>query len=417
MVAMSQPPSMSFPPGPPQPGGAFGVPPQRRALPVLRKRQLVALPIITIILGSLIQAVLVLLTMASSKGIAVLAIALSALVSLIGVLLLAWLDRWEPEPPRLLMAAFFWGGGVGLVLVFVLDALLSVVGGSSDFFGAVIAAPLAEESAKGLFMVLILLTSRRGRGEFNSLTDALVYAGFIGIGFSFVEDMMYIAGQTSVGEALTLAGIRLGLGAFSHSIYTAMTAIGLWKGMNSSGAMRFIWPVIGWLGAVALHAIHNGSTFLGFGAYAAALVLVAFPAFIFVVVIGVRSSRREGTVVRQQLPVMVHAGWITPTEAGWLGNLSSRRQQLRAAQASGSEEQGRLKAFRDNVTELAFVRDRLDGQQHRHQPLSPELLAQHDELVGLIRNSHQWVDQRLAPHAGGWPVLPGQPGRVYGQPR
>lgn len=401
-----------------QPGpGQFGpgqFPPMPRTRPVLRKKQALVLPIITIVLGSLIMAFFVLATMVGSKGIAVLAIILSATLSTIGILLLLWLDRWEPEPPHLLVAAFFWGGGVSLILVLILNVFAGAFG-SGDFFSAVIAAPLTEETSKGLFLVLILLASRRGRAEFNSLTDALVYAGFIGIGFSFVEDMMYIAGQSSVGEALTLAGIRLGLGAFSHSIYVSMTAIGLWKGLNSSGAMRFIWPFLGWCAAVALHAIHNGSTFLGAGAYFGALILVAFPAFVFVIVIGVRSSRREGKVVREQLPAMVHAGWITPTEAGWLGNLKSRKEQLRSAKADGPEEKARLKAFRDNVTELAFVRDRLDEQQRRHQPLSPELLAQHDELVNLNRNSHQWVQQRLEPHAGGWPSLAGQPGMIYGR--
>ena len=411
MLAMTQPMPYQQP-------GQFGPgpypPPMPRTRPVLRKKQVLALPIITIILGSLVMGFFVLATVMGNKGIAVLAIVLSATLSSIGILLLLWLDRWEPEPPHLLVAAFFWGGGVSLVLVLILSAFVEPLG-SGDFFSAVIAAPLTEETSKGLFLVLILLASRRGRAEFNSLTDALVYAGFIGIGFSFVEDMMYIAGQNSVGEALTLAGIRLGLGAFSHSIYVSMTAIGLWKGMNSSGAMRVIWPFLGWCGAVALHAIHNGSTFFGTGAYFLALVFVAFPALVFLIVIGVRSSRREGKVVRQQLPAMVHAGWITPTEAGWLGNLRGRKEQLRSANAQGPEEKQRLRAFRDNVTELAFVRDRLDEQQRRRQPLSPELLAQHDDLVTLIRNSQQWVQQRLEPHAGGWQTMQGQPGTVYGR--
>ncbi|NNG20598.1 PrsW family intramembrane metalloprotease [Naumannella sp. ID2617S] len=406
-------PSMSYPP--PQQSPMPYRPASRLGWPVLRKKQMLVLPIITIILGSLVMGALVLLTTigTSNKGIALLAILCSALVSSIGVLLLLWLDRWEPEPPHLLVAAFFWGGGVCLILVVIFNLLLSAVGGSGDFFGATIAAPLAEESAKALFLVLILLTSRRGRGEFNSLTDALVYAGFIGIGFSFIEDLMYIAGQKTVGEALLLAGIRLGLGAFSHSIYTAMTAIGIWKGMNSRGAMRFIWPFLGWCAAVLLHGLHNGSTFLGIGAFFGMLVLVALPAFICIVVMAVFAFRREGRVVQQQLPVMVHSGWISPTEAGWLGHLKGRKQQLAAAQSRGKEERTRLQAFRDNATELAFVRDRLDDQQRRNQQLSPELLTQHDELVGLLSNNKQWVDQQLAPHASGWSPMPGAPGTAY----
>lgn len=382
--------------------------------PILRKKQVFVVPIIAIITGAIIMSALIFITVVSTPRIGILAVFLSALASVIGVLLLTWLDRWEPEPPHLLVTAFFWGGGVSLLMVFVGSLFLSLFGGTGDFFSAVISAPLVEESAKGLFLVLVLLVTRRGRAEFNSLTDALVYAGFVGIGFSFIEDLLYIAGQETIGGAVTLAGVRLGLGAWSHSIYTAMTAIGLWLAVTQRGPLRFIWPVIGWAVAVALHAIHNGSTFLGMGAYFGSLLLFSLPAFVVFVVLAVRSHRREGRVVQAQLPVLVHNGWVTPQEADWLSNLRSRRAALRHASTQGAPERRRVSTFRDNVTELAFVRDRLDRMG---PPYSPELIQHHDELVGLLNGNKQWIGDHLPtqPPPGWAPVGP-RPGLEYAPP-
>ena len=61
-----------------------------------------------------------------------------------------------------------------------------------------IVAPLIEEAAKGLFL-LILMTGRR-RNELNSLTDCLVYAGVIAAGFAWLEDIGYIATAHSIGR-------------------------------------------------------------------------------------------------------------------------------------------------------------------------------------------------------------------------
>lgn len=401
----------------PQPPAPAGRAPLSRPL---RKRQLMVLPIIVIVVGVLVLSAMLLLGVLGNKnpGIGLIGLFLSGLTCTIGILLLRLLDRWEPEPPQLLLAAFFWGGGVSLILVLGLSPFIDPH--LSDVFSSSVIAPIMEESSKGLFLVLVVLSSRRGRNEFNSLTDAIVYAGFVGIGFSFIEDTLYIAEQSTVNDAVTLAGMRLGLGAFSHSFYTTMTAIGLWKGVNSRGAMRFIWPFGGWLLAVCLHGLHNFSAALGEGAYFLTLLVIALPMVVIIVIAAVRSRRKEGAVVREQLPSMVHFGWITPAEAGWLGTLKSRKEQLARAKADPTDRR-RMIAFCDNATELAFVRDRLDKQQAKGIQLSPELLAHHQELVGLLENNASWVNERLAPHAEGWPAIQGQqtayyPGQQQGLP-
>lgn len=376
------------------------------------------LPIVTIVVGALIMMALIGSALAGGGRdrepmVGVLAIAISSAASIIGILLLSWLDRWEPEPPHLLLAAFFWGGAISVAVVFVLTPLLiDPLVGRSDFAQAVIGAPLMEELAKGLFLVIVLLLSRRGRAEFNSLTDALVYAGFVGVGFSFVEDMLYLSSQKTGAEALQLAGFRIGLGAYSHSIYTAMTAIGCWLALNARNPLARVFLAFGgWCVAVLLHALHNGSTFFGSGAYFAELLLVGFPAAIAFVVIAVVSHRREGTIVQRQLPAMVYHGWLTPEEAGWIGSLPGRRERRRAAAVNAPADRKRLSVIIDAATELAFVRNRLDRQR---EPRSRELLVHHDELVGILTTNKQWATARLAPHHNAWAPIGGAPGVRYG---
>lgn len=411
----------------PQPGRAY--PPQQPAFPaswpmLRRKPQAVVIPIIAIVLGSLIGGLITLLTFggAAMEGhafSAVMGIIFSAVVASLGVLYLNWLDRWEPEPPLLLVTAFFWGGGVALLITEIVNAIFAT---KNEFLVVAVRAPLVEESAKGAFFLLVMLTTRKARNELNSLTDALVYAGMIGIGFSFVEDLTYIARANSLGDA-TMTLFMRGIGAFSHSIYTSLTAIGIWKGLNSRGALRVLWPMLGWLGAVTLHGIHNGSGFvLGNALVTIAFVLLFdFACFVGFLVLAWWSRRLEKRTVAQQLHPMVRRGWVTPQEADWLASLTQRRGRLKMP-ALPADEKKRLRSFSDDATELAFVRSRLDAQVARGERPSPELIAHHDELVALLQDSRAFVAARVpqtAPHQWHAPVAPHLPpqGAYAGPPQ
>ncbi len=95
-----------------------------------------------------------------------------------------------------------------------------------------IGAPVVEEAAKGAFL-LLMMTGRR-RNELNSLTDCLVYAGLVGAGFAWLEDILYIAGGESLGDSLLTAAVRLIMGPFAHSLFTTMFGIGVWFALTES---------------------------------------------------------------------------------------------------------------------------------------------------------------------------------------
>ena len=135
---------------------------------------------VIIALGTIVGLIVILLTAASPVGTAI-GFVLSSLAMTVVVLAYLWLDRWEPEPARLLILAFLWGASVAVIIATILQLTLeaAINPGATEAIhpvSVVLGAPLTEEAAKGLFLLLMMTGLRRN--ELNSLTDCLIYAGF-----------------------------------------------------------------------------------------------------------------------------------------------------------------------------------------------------------------------------------------------
>jgi RsiW-degrading membrane proteinase PrsW (M82 family) len=344
--------------GAPQPPRAFGRPLQRR----IRK---VGAPLaVIIVLGTIAGLIVIVLTALNPAGTAV-GFVLSTVAMAVVVLAYLWLDRWEPEPPRLLVLAFLWGASVAVIIAAVLELWIaaSIKHGVADTTGAgsvVIAAPLVEEAAKGLFLVLMM--SGRRRNELNSLTDCLVYAGITAAGFAWLEDILYIANGKTLGESLLTAAMRLIMAPFAHPLFTTMTGIGVYFALQHRNIVaKIAYILLGYLGAVIMHGLWNGSSLLGLRAYALVYLLWMVPIFGLAVWLGVSSRRREQRVVASKLPGMVAAGVVTANEATWLGSIRNRKLAIGRATQHGGRQAGKsVKKFAAQVVELAFVRDRID---------------------------------------------------------
>lgn len=319
---------------------------------------------VVIVLAVVAGLIIIALTALNPVGTAV-GFVLSSLTMVIVVLAYLWLDRWEPEPPRLLFFAFLWGASVAVVLSVVLGLYIEslITQGETDhvsWLSVVVAAPIMEEAAKGLF-VLLMMTGRR-RNELNSMTDCLVYAGLVGAGFAWLEDILYISGGESLGESLLTAALRLIMAPFAHSLFTTFVGIGVYFALQH----RDVWAKVGYLlagylAAVVMHGLWNGSSLLGAGWYFGVYVTWMLPVFALVIVLGVQSRRREQDVVAAKLPGMVAAGLVTPNEATWLGSLRSRKAAIGTATRMGGRPAGKtVQRFAAQVVELAFVRDRID---------------------------------------------------------
>ncbi|UUO03873.1 PrsW family intramembrane metalloprotease [Mycolicibacterium novocastrense] len=335
------------------------------APPFQRKVRRVGAPLaVLILLATVVGLIIIGLTALNPIG-AGIGLVLSSLAMVVVVLAYVWLDRFEPEPPRLLAFAFLWGASVAVVLSVILGLYLEslIVTGDSDGVSpvsVVVIAPVIEEAAKGAFL-LVMMTGRRRR-ELNSLTDCLVYAGLVGAGFAWLEDILYIAGGESLGDSLLTAALRLVMAPFAHSLFTTFFGIGVYFALHRrDSSARAGAVLLGYLAAVFTHALWNGSSLLGVGWYFGIYLYWMMPLFALAIVLGVQSRRREQAIVASKLPGMVHAGLVTPAEAAWLGSLRNRKLVFaQAARQGGRPARNAVKRFAGQVVELAFVRDRID---------------------------------------------------------
>jgi hypothetical protein len=93
----------------------------------------------------------------------------------------------------------------------------------------------------------------------GGVTDGIVYGAAIGLGFAFTEDVQY--GLMHGTEALVARRNFFGYGALHHALFTAAFGVGLGMAVwTKRRAMRVVWPIVGLLVAIGLHALNNGLT-------------------------------------------------------------------------------------------------------------------------------------------------------------
>lgn len=179
-------------------------------------------------------------------------------------LLILYLDRHEREPGWLLLAAFFWGAAVATLFAGLANTLLhaafkALLGPKlGEVLTPPLAAPLTEETAKGLVVLLIATVWRH---EFHNTLDGIVYGALAGLGFAAVENVGYFLRAFEKG-GLTGLGIsfyvRAVLGGLSHSAYTACTGAGIGYAREAKNtAERVVAPLVGYGLAMFLHFAWN----------------------------------------------------------------------------------------------------------------------------------------------------------------
>ncbi|WP_123027873.1 PrsW family intramembrane metalloprotease [Mycolicibacterium stellerae] len=358
--------------------------------PIQKKVRKVGAPLaVLILLGTIAGLIIIALTAFNPVGTAI-GFVLSSIAMTVVVLAYLWLDRWEPEPARLLVLAFLWGASVAVIIASILQlvAEAAINPGAAESVSPVtivLGAPLTEEAAKGLFL-LLMMTGRR-RNELNSLTDCLVYAGLVGAGFAWLEDILYIGGGETVGDSLLTAAMRLIMAPFAHSLFTTFFGIGVWFALQHRNALAKVgYLLLGYIAAVIMHGMWNGSSLLGIGAYFGVYLLWMVPIFGLAIWLAVASRRKEQRIVAEKLPGMVAAGLVTPNEATWLGAIRPRKAAIaQAARIGGKPAAKAVKTFAAQVVELAFVRDRIDrgfGDQRVNALLTEETYAVYGARAG-----------------------------------
>lgn len=367
-----------------------------------RKHRVVGLPVAGLIVLGICGLVMV--GIATSR-VGILAVVVGAVAALLPVGLVVatviWLDQWEPEPPFLLLGAFLWGAGGATASALYLNDTAIGVGhmllgpDPHTFYSHALAAPLVEESAKALFVVALWF---RRRSEFNGLVDGIVYAALTAAGFAFTENVFYFGKAFAQGGLGSVSGgviavfiLRGVLAPFSHPLFSSMVGIGIGLAAGTRNRRRrVVWPVLGFIAAVALHVVWNRATLHGGMAFLDTYFLIMVPAFVGTGWLVLWQRKREQRIVAEQLPVLRNAGLIGPTEVEMLASLAGRRGwQRKVRRSAGPEAAKAARDYQIAVTELAFLQDSAaDGRtvsatrRRRRDKLIADLKAARRSAVG-----------------------------------
>jgi len=284
------------------------------------------------------------------------------------VILLLWIDRYESEPLWMLATTFFWGALVAILIALIFNTgveIIAMIATHSDevasHVGAVISAPIVEESAKALILVIFFFWKK---DEFDGIVDGIVYAGMAGLGFAMTENILYYGRAIQKGpEMLTAVFILRGMAApFSHPLFTSMTGIGLgWSRQSRSGFVKFGMPILGFMLAILMHATWNGSAALGDGfGFFIAYFMVMGPAFVVILMVIHFSLRREGRIVQEFLYPDYAAGFFDQHEYEKLCSIRGRMGMSWDALWSLGFSAWRLRMRCNQMaSELAFHRSRV----------------------------------------------------------
>ncbi|MDW3214250.1 MAG: PrsW family glutamic-type intramembrane protease [Ilumatobacteraceae bacterium] len=253
---------------------------------------------------------------------------------------LSWLDRIEPEPTSSRVHALLWGACVAVVVSIVVNTTVAFAVG--DVAAMVISAPLIEEASKAAGILFALR-----RRELDGVSDGIVYAGWIAIGFAVVEDMTYFAQASIDGAFVPVFVIRALLTPFAHPLFTFWTGLAIGRAVQQ-GRRPFPAAIWGFSLAVVTHALWNGSLALGeitptiTDDVAVGVILVTAALFVVlfcsVAVALVRARRRELRRFVQMTPFLAQQYRLTDTESShfvdWAALLRARRSMPRRSRRS-----------------------------------------------------------------------------------
>ncbi len=349
--------------------------------------------------GFLLTALVVAAYFGATFGVQTALLALAVAVVPLGIVIptFLWLDRFESEPTRYLVAAFLWGALVAAAVAALFNtsaiAVLQAVTDPDAAIAttAVLVAPVVEEAAKGAFVLLAWWMLRR---EFDGVTDGMVYAGICATGFAFTENVQYLAQAWSEGGGEALTGTfvaRCLMSPFAHPMFTVLIGVGVGVAATSrSWFPRVVAPAVGYVLAVLAHALWNLAAVTGGSGMLVVYLLVEVPIFLaFLTFVGwVR--RREGRLIGRYLHPYADVGWLSPAEVAMLSSMSRRRDARAWARANtGRRGLEAMRAFQDAASELALLRHRMyhsAADEHavaRERELLLALSARRAEFVGL----------------------------------
>ncbi len=168
-------------------------------------------------------------------------------------------ERYGKEPYRRLLMCFAYGAVAAIIISVILELL--ILGnlhrvdriyqlGDENFLGAVIVAPIVEESVKAFGLVLVLAYVLKEE-------DGMIYGIAIGLGFAATENLLYELSALSVGldTYLLTAILRTITSTILHATATGVSGLGVGRAVVRKKALVFALPFL--MVAITMHAVFN----------------------------------------------------------------------------------------------------------------------------------------------------------------
>jgi protease PrsW len=303
------------------------------------------------------------------------------------------IDRYDPEPFWCLALAFFWGAiasaGFALLLNTLNSSIALEIGGKevASFVGPVVSAPIVEEGLKGLGVFGVYMFLRR---EFDGVVDGVIYATFVALGFAATENILYYSRFAEHGvRGLTYGFIVRGvLSPWLHPLFTSMTGLGFGVARETTkSSLKVVAPMGGYMAAVTLHAIWNGTSWLGgemnFEPLLALVVWLPFVAMFGVLLIVLVA--REGRIMKKYLQDEVMMGFLQPRE---LALVTSPFGRLKALFGGGGMT---ARKFVDVASRLALTKWHASvAMKGNKRTLSIDFVAPLRQELFALRSQLRW---------------------------
>lgn len=178
----------------------------------------------------------------------IIAAVVAVAIPLVFLYLVRWLDLYASGSFKVLLVCLGWG-----VAAFFLALGANTLAGNliGYFLLPILVAPVIEEILKS--SVLIYLVRRP---SFTYFVDGAIYGFAAGIGFSVLENLLYLS-RSGADEAIFLALGRALSTSLMHGSATALVGIALGRMRYGRGRTRLLSLIMGWAAAMFLHILFN----------------------------------------------------------------------------------------------------------------------------------------------------------------
>jgi len=309
------------------------------------------------------------------------ALLLAVVPSVLYLLVLNAIDRYEKEPWTILLACL----GLGAVAAPILAVVVLVILGRPASLPPAFAPGLrpdpltgiVEEVVKGILLYVLVHTAR---DEFDDVLDGVIYGAAVGAGFGAAESFLYVLGGTDLLSPATI--VALVVAGLNHAFYTAVLGAILGGAQGLNGGRRAVVVALGLATAALLHAFHDTlppilARLLGQPDAAVGLAsrllanAVNWLGILVLALIVVLAWRREARILRDELRDEVASGLVSEADYATITSFGGRlRRQARLLRTGGVGSALRLRRLYAAEGELAFHKRRAAIRTRR--PPAPE---------------------------------------------